>query len=266
VKALEALGHTVRDLGDVAVGTERSAQTDDVTTRHLEAVRETQVSLADAVERSLRAGAYGLIIGGDHSLAIGALAGVARSKGPGGIIWLDAHADMNTPATSPTGNIHGMSMGAALGEMRAQFGPPQFPVPLVDPARCVFIGLRDVDPGERNALRERGMTCYTMSDIDRSGMPSVIERAIAIAGNGPASTHVSLDIDIVDPATAPGTGTPVVGGITYREAHLAMEIVAESGIAHSLELVEVNPTLDDGLATARLAVELICSALGKAIL
>ena len=157
-------------------------------------------------------------------------------------------------------------MAIALGGMPEAFGPPLFPVPLVDPTRCVFVGLRDLDPGERNALRARGITCFTMSDIDRAGMAKTIERSIEIAGRGPGSLHVSLDIDVVDPMTAPGTGTPVAGGITYREAHVAMEIIAESGAANSLEVVEVNPSLDDGRSTAHVAVELIGSALGKAIL
>lgn len=265
--ALGSLGHTVRDFGDVRAGTDGGDAPDAASpAHHLDAVRQTCASLADAVEASLRSGAFPLIIGGDHSLAIGALAGVARVKGACGVIWLDAHADMNTPVTSPTGNLHGMSMAAALGEMPDSFGPPVFPSPMVDPTRCVFIGLRDLDPGERNALRERGITCFTMSDIDRSGMAKVMERAIEIAGRGPGSLHVSLDIDVVDPATAPGTGTPVAGGITYREAHVAMEIVAESGAANSLEVVEVNPSLDDGRSTASVAVELMTSALGKAIL
>jgi arginase len=265
--ALSALGHSVRDLGDVAVG-EAGADDDDGPPglRFFDQVRLTCRSVADAVEASLKADAFPLIVGGDHSLAIGALAGAARAKGPGGVIWLDAHADMNTPATSPTGNIHGMSMAAALGEMPEAFGPPDFPIPAVDSGRCVFVGLRDLDPGERNALRARGVSCFTMSDIDRAGMAKVIERAVEIAGKGPGSVHVSLDIDVVDPATAPGTGTPVAGGITYREAHVAMEIIAESRIAHSIEVVEVNPALDDGVATARVAVELMCSVLGKSIL
>jgi arginase len=265
--ALEALGHTVRDFGDVSVvpaGAEESGGPGHP--RYVVQVSAMCRFVADAVELSLASGAFPLIVGGDHSLAIGALAGAARAKGAGGVIWLDAHADMNTPATSPTGNIHGMSMAAALGEMADLFPPPGFPTPAVHPNRCVFVGLRDLDPGERSALREKGMSCFTMTDIDRTGMPKVIERAIEIAGRGPGSVHVSLDIDVLDPATAPGTGTPVAGGITYREAHVAMEIIAESGIAHSMEVVEVNPALDDGIATAGIAVELICSALGKSIL
>jgi arginase len=264
---IEALGYAVRDLGDISVG---EAADDDAggpnRPRHVAPIRAACLSVAAAVEASLNARAFPILLGGDHSLGIGALAGAARVKGPQGIVWIDAHADMNTPATSPSGNVHGMSMAAALGDLPELFGPPDFPTRSVDAGRCVFVGLRDLDPGEKRALRERGMSCFTMSDIDRMGMAKVMERAVEIASRGSESMHVSLDIDALDPITAPGTGTPVAGGLTYREAHLAMEIAAESGAAHSLEIVEVNPTIDDGVTTARLAVELICSALGKSIL
>ena len=264
---IEALGYAVRDVGDVMVGAAASEETGGRNKpRHVELIRAACAATADVVEQTLRAGGFPVVLGGDHSLAIGVLAGVARVKGPQGVIWLDAHADVNTPASSPSGNVHGMPMAAALGEMRDLFDPKLFPAPSVDAGRCVFIGLRDVDPGEKRAIRERGMTSFTMSDIDRVGMAKVMERATEIAGRGSGSVHVSLDIDALDPITAPGTGTPVAGGLTYREAHLAMEIVAETGVAHSLEVVEVNPTLDDGVATARVAMELILSALGKSIL
>lgn len=269
VGRIESLGYRVRDAGDIAApeGSAPAAGGGQVSTPHsLEQLRAADRSLADAVERSLRSDALPIVIGGDHSLAIGALAGAARVKGPQGLIWIDAHADLNTPATSPTGNLHGMPVAAALGDMRGLFDPAVFPSPSIDASRTVFVGLRDLDPGERRAIRERGMTAFTMSDIDRIGMAKVMERSIEIAARGPASVHLSFDIDALDPATAPGTGTPVPGGLTYREGHLAMEIVAESGTAHSFELVEVNPALDDGVTTARVAMELICSALGKSIL
>ncbi len=264
---IESLGYGVADMGDVPVESVATAEAGGPDKpRHVEPIRMACLALADAVERSLRAGACPIILGGDHSLAIGALAGVARVKGPRGVIWIDAHADINTPATSPSGNVHGMSIAAALGEMRDVFDPSVFPTPSVDAGRCVFIGLRDLDSGEKRAIRERGMSSFTMSDIDRVGMAKVMERALEIAGREAGSVHVSVDIDALDPVTAPGTGTPVAGGLTYREAHLAMEMVAESGVAHSLEFVEVNPALDDGVSTARIAMELICSALGKSIL
>jgi arginase len=266
---LQLLGYSVRDAGDVPVDVD-AAPSDEPggpnRPRYVSPIRNACLATADAVEQSLRAGAFPIVMGGDHSLAIGALAGIARVHGPQGVIWIDAHADINTPATSPSGNVHGMSMAVALGDVRSLFDPASFPTPSVEAARCVFIGLRDLDSGEKRAIRERGMSSFTMSDIDRIGMAKVMERATEIAGRGPGSVHVSLDIDAIDPITAPGTGTPVAGGLTYREAHLAMEMIAESSVAHSLEVVEVNPTLDDGVETARVAMELICSALGKSIL
>lgn len=263
---LESLRYQVRDAGNVVVPEGGEEPREPHRPRHLRVVRAACVAVADAVERSLRAGAFPVVVGGDHSMAIGVLAGAARALGPQGVVWIDAHADMNTPDTSPSGNIHGMSMAAALGDMPELFGPPEFPVPSADATRCVFVGLRELDAAERERLKERGLTCFTMADIDRHGMATVMERAIAIAGRGPRSAHVSLDIDTLDPSLAPGTGTPVPGGLTYREAHLAMELIAEARIAHSLEIAEVNPTLDDGTMTARVAMELICSALGKTIL
>ncbi len=263
-KNLEALKLRVRDCGNVLV----PHSDDDVPhgANHLEAVRSACAATADAVERSLRDGAFPVVLGGDHSMAIGVLAGIARHNGPKGVIWIDAHADVNTPATSPTGNIHGMSMAVALGYAEDLFPPPVFPTPSVDAGRCAFVGLRDLDAGERAFLHEHGMLCFTMTDIDRLGMAKVMERALERAARGPASVHVSVDIDSLDPALAPGTGTPVPGGLTYREAHLAMELIAESGVANSLELAEVNPILDEHNQTARVAMELICSALGKSIL
>lgn len=265
-RSLEALNYTVRDLGNVEVPESAGDGGSPGKIRNLAVVRETCLATADAVEGSLRSNAFCVVVGGDHSIAIGVLAGAARVKGPQGVIWIDAHADLNTPETSPTGNIHGMPMAVALGYAPDFFPAPAFPTPAADAARCVFIGLRDLDWGERQLLRQRGLAVFTMSDIDRMGMGKVMERAIEIAGNGPGSVHVSVDIDSLDPLTAPGTGTPVPGGLTYREAHLAMELLAESGIAHSLELAEVNPILDEGTVTARIAMELIGSALGKSIL
>jgi len=264
---LESLRYTVRDRGNIEVREPAS----DVAggagrPRHLDLVRDACAELADSVATAMRSGAFPVILGGDHSLAIGVLAGIARVKGPQGVIWIDAHADLNTPETSPTGNIHGMPMAVALGYAAKYFPPPVFPAPSVGAAHCVFVGLRDLDPGEKRLLHSRSLTAFTMSDIDRIGMGKVMERAMEIAADGPASVHVSLDIDSLDPVTAPGTGTPVPGGLSYREAHLAMELIFERGIAHSLEVAEVNPILDEGTVTARVAMELICSALGRTIL
>lgn len=264
---LEKLRLTIFDRGNVAVPeSDDSAPGGPGKPRHVRAVRTAIEHAADAVELSAREGRFPLVIGGDHSMAIGVLAGLARVQGPQGLIWIDAHADLNTPATSPTGNIHGMALAIALGDAPELFPPARFPAPSVDVSRCVFVGLRDLDPAERQALRDRGFTCFTMSDIDRHGMGDVIEEALAVACRGPRTVHVSLDIDSLDPSLAPGTGTPVPGGLTYREAHLAMEMIAQSGCANSLEVAEVNPVLDEHNRTAIIAVELICSALGKTIL
>jgi arginase len=209
--------------------------------------------LADSVEKSVKDGAFPLVLGGDHSIAIGTLAGLRRARGEApGLIWFDAHADINSPKTSPSGNVHGMPVYYAVesGDM--------------NPKRSVLIGLRDVDPGERTTIRELGISAFTMTDIDRLGMEAVVARALEIAGAGPV--HVSFDMDAIDPSEAPGVGTPVKGGITYREAHLALEEIAASGRLGSLEITEINPILDSENRTASLAVELILSALGKTIL
>jgi arginase len=264
---LEALGYTVRDCGDVDVP---ASDDNDLggpgLPHHVAAVRQTCLNTAAAVETSLRSGAFPLVLGGDHSLATGALAGAARVLGAQGLIWIDAHADMNSAASTPTGNLHGMSLASALGDAPDIFTKTEFHTPAVDPTRTAFIGLRDLDPHERRAIRDRGMIAFTMTDIDRLGMAHVMDRAIETAGRGAGTAHVSFDIDALDPTMAPGTGTPVPGGLTYREAHLAMEMLAESGVAHSMELTEVNPVLDDHDMTARIAVGLICSLLGKRII
>ncbi|MBV8667688.1 MAG: arginase [Candidatus Eremiobacteraeota bacterium] len=264
---LENLGYTVADAGDVAVPVDESEPPGGPGhPKHVPPVVAANRAIADAVEAAMRAESYPVVIGGDHSMAIGVIAGVARVKGVQGVIWIDAHADLNTPEGSPTGNLHGMSMAAALGLMSDVFPPAEFPTPAAAFDRLVFIGLRDVDPTERAVIHEHGIKCFTMTDVDRLGMGDVVEQAITIAGRGPGSVHISFDIDCLDPSFAPGTGTPVPGGITYREAHLAMELIAESGVANSLELSEVNPLLDEHDRTAAIANELICSALGKRIL
>ncbi len=264
---LEALGYAVADDGDIEVEHVNQEHVGGPGhPKNLAAIVEVSGRIADAVERAMRIGSFPVVLGGDHSMAVGVLAGIARVRGPQGVIWIDAHADLNTPATTPTGNVHGMSMAAALGEMQDVFLPTTFPTPAVAIERSVFVGLRELDPAERQMIITRNIACFTMTDIDRLGMAAVVQRAIEIAGRGPDSVHISFDIDCLDPTLAPGTGTPVPGGLTYREAHLAMELVAQSGIANSLELSEVNPLLDEHNTTARVATELICSALGKSIL
>jgi arginase len=222
--------------------------------------------MADAVEAAARAGEFPLVLGGDHSLAIGVLGGLARAAGaPGAVLWIDAHGDLNTPDTSPSGNIHGMPVAAAVGLGRAWFDTGQWPVPSLDEARVAMIGVRSLDDEEREVLRRTQIRVVTMAEIDRIGMEAAVDTALDRLRAAPW-VHVSLDMDVMDPLHAPGVGTPVPGGITYREAHLMMEMVSESGMMGSLQVVEVNPILDVQNRSAQLAVELVCSGLGKRIL
>jgi arginase len=206
-----------------------------------------------------------LVLGGDHSIAIGTLGGLARHAGPGGVLWIDAHGDLNRPGTSPSGNVHGMVLAAAMGLAGSAFEADQVTVPSVDPSRVALVGVRSLDDGERRLLQNLDATVFTMSDVDRLGIEPAITESLAKVG-GPGFVHVSLDMDSLDPDVAPGVGTPVRGGLSYREAHLAMELIAESGLMGSLEVVEVNPILDRENETAKLAVELVASALGARIL
>ncbi len=224
--------------------------------KYLPIILDVCHELSLLVERSIRDGGFPLVLGGDHSIAIGTLAGVFRARDTApGLIWIDAHGDINTPLTSPSGHVHGMPVSIALEEHHIALD------------RTVLIGLRDIDEGERNRIHDLGVRAFSMSQIDRLGMERVMDEALAIAGqNGARSVHVSFDMDGIDPREAPGTGTAVPGGLTYREAHLAMEMVAQSGVLGSLEVTETNPILDEHNRTAILAVELILSALGKTIL
>jgi arginase len=257
-EGLEALGIAqLVDHGNIAVPVPESAVAQTVkNAKYLPIILAVCDELSKIVEATIRGGGFPLVLGGDHSIAIGTLAGVyrARKRQPG-LIWIDAHGDINTPLTSPSGNVHGMPVSIALEEHHIA----------VD--RTVLVGLRDVDAGERKRIAELGVRAYSMSEIDRRGMERVMEEAIAIVGaGGPGSVHVSFDMDGIDPREAPGVGTAVPGGLTYREAHLAMEMVADAGVLGSLEVTETNPILDEHNRTAILAVELILSALGKTIL
>jgi arginase len=263
---LRAVGHEVEDRGDVAVPRADATAVGDPNAKYLEAIVAVAGEVAGAVERAARAGDLVVVLGGDHSLALGVLAGLARVHGPGAAIWLDAHADCNTPETSLTGNVHGMPLAVAFG-----WGDERFDVaggaatPWVAEARSVVIGARDLDQAERARLRASGVLVHTMTEIDRHGMEHVIRSAIERVEGAPF-VHLSLDLDVVDPQWAPGVGTPVRGGISFREAHLAVELLSEAGVVGSLQLVEVNPILDRENATGELAVELACSALGQRIL
>lgn len=262
---LVGLGYEVRDEGNVETAVAEATALRDERARFLPEIHDTCELIARRVADATARGAMPLVLGGDHSVALGTLGGLASVHGAGGVLWIDAHSDVNTPETSPSGNVHGMPLGAALGLGGPGFESDVWPLPAVDPKRVALVGTRLLDDGERRLLREAGVRVYTMSEIDRIGIERAVRESLdRIAGAG--FVHVSLDMDVLDPDVAPGVGTPVRGGLTYREAHLAMELVAESGLASSLEVVEVNPILDRENATAETAVELVASALGATIM
>jgi arginase len=262
---LQSLGFRVRDHGNVETAIPEATSVRDERARFLPEIKETCGRIAALVADSVRDGAIPLVLGGDHSVALGTLGGLAAVHGrPGGLLWIDAHADINTPETSPSGNVHGMILGAVLGLAGDAFASDAWPLPAVDARRVALLGVRQTDEGERRALTVAGVRVFTMSELDRIGVERAVREALDRVA-GPGFVHVSLDLDALDPEIAPGVGTPVRGGLTYREAHLALELVAESGIAGSLEVVEVNPILDRENTTALTAVELVASALGKTI-
>ena len=264
------LGHEVEDRGDLPVKIPETQSPGDPRLKYLGEIMEVVSGLRDTVDRALEDGATPVILGGDHSVAMGSIAGLARHfqrrKQKIGLVWFDAHADANTAETSPSGNIHGMPLAAVLG-----LGAPSLVnlagfSPMVDGARAALVGIRDVDQAERANVKASGIGAFTMRDIDERGMRTVMEQAIKRATAGTAGFHVSFDLDGMDPEHAPGVGTPAPGGLSYREAHLAMEMLADTGKVLSAELVEVNPVLDHQNVTARLGVELLTSLLGKKIL
>ena len=267
---IRGLGYDVEDLGNIAAPQAESSPAGDPHAKYLAQIGAACEVLAGEVAGALARGRMPLVLGGDHSVAIGTVGGVARHfRDQGlnvGLIWLDAHADMNTPETSPSGNIHGMPLACIVG-----MGPPALVGllgfhPKAPPRNTVIVGLRDVDQLEKPHVKDSGVRAFTMRDIDERGLRSVMEEAIALASGGTAGFHLSLDMDFVDPQNAPGVGTPVRGGATYREAHLAMEMICDSGRMTSMEVVEVNPVIDEFNRTADLAVELVTSGLGKRIL
>lgn len=267
-QALTSIGHQVEDLGDVSTPVLESLRGGDRSRRggmaYIEPILAVCTALAAKLS-SLPTGTFPLVLGGDHSIALGSVNGVARDRQTG-LIWVDAHADFNTPETSPSGNIHGMPLAALCG-----VGEPTLVRLLphgqsvVDPAHVVLVGVRSVDPGEKELLRELGVTVFTMKEVDRLGVGNIAETIAKKLGHLP-QVHVSLDADVLDPEVAPGVGTPVPGGLSYREAHLLMELLADWGKVTSLDLVEVNPILDRHNRTAELMVELAASLLGKRIL
>ena len=262
---LRGIGRTCRDFGNVETPVAEAADEGDEQARYLRPVLTTCERVAGLVMRAAEDGLIPLVLGGDHSVALGTIGGLASLYGPGGAIWIDAHGDLNTPDTTPSGNVHGMVLAAVLGLGRPAFDSSVWPLPGVDPGRVALLGVRSLDPAERDLIRELGVKAHTMSDVDRLGVERVMRESLAHVA-GPGFVHVSIDMDVVDPEVAPGVGTPVRGGLSYREAHLALELVAESGLATSLDVVEVNPIFDRQNATGQLAVELAASALGARIL
>ncbi|MGH9689179.1 MAG: arginase [Candidatus Acidiferrales bacterium] len=267
---LKQLGRQVEDIGNISVRQPEEQHYGEKNAKYLDEIAETCKGLAETVRKTLEADLLPLVLGGDHSIATGTVAGVASHFGKGskriGMIWLDAHGDMNTPDSSPSGNVHGMPLASIMG-----YGPPELTElagvkPMVEPRNVALVGVRDLDSKERRLMKETGVHAFTMRDIDERGMREVMAEALRFAGDDTAGVAVSLDMDFVDPSDAPGVGTPVRGGVTYREAHLALEMIADSRSMVSFELVEINPVIDLHNTTATLGVELVLSGLGKKIL
>jgi arginase len=267
---LVRLGIQVEDSGNIEVRVAEQFHYGEKTQMYLSEISSVCSRLAAKVFQTLEDGKLPLVLGGDHSIAAGSVAGASsfyRRRGQRiGLIWIDAHADFNTPETSPSGNVHGMPLASLLGFGPQGLGEIEGFSPKVASVNTVVIGVRSVDDTEKANVRASGMRVVTMKELDMRGMQSVMEEALSLACDGTAGFHCSFDLDVVDPRFAPGVGTPVLGGITYRESHLAMEMVHDSGSLRSLEFVEVNPVMDEENSTGLLAVELICSALGKKIL
>lgn len=267
---LTALGIPVADSGDLVAPIPETKAEGDPTKKYVREIARVCDRLYKTSLGVLEKGGLPLVLGGDHSLAAGSVAATAdflrRDGKPLGLIWVDAHGDMNTPATSTSGNVHGMPLAAILGSEPAELARIGGFSPKVLPERTVLIGIRNLDEREKERIRESGVRVCTMKDIDRNGIAKAVEEAIAIASRDTGGLHVSFDLDVCDPAIAPGVGTPVKGGLNYREAHMVMEMIADSGLLRALDLVEVNPILDDRNTTAILGAELAGSALGQKII
>ena len=266
-----ALGYTIVDKGDLPAPIPETQELRDERKKYIRDIAKVCQKVYQTAAASLDEGAMPILLGGDHSLGAGSVAAAAEwakrtRQLPIGLLWIDAHGDMNTPATSLSGNVHGMPLAALLGGEPAELARIGTFSPKVEAAHTVLVGIRNLDEREKVAVRESHVHVFTMKDIDRQGVASVIEQAVQLAGDGTAGIHVSFDMDVCDPSIAPGVGTPVKGGLDYREAHMVMEIVADSGLLTSLDLVEVNPTLDVRNMTAQLGTELALSALGMKIL
>ena len=267
---LRELGHEVVDEGDLVIKNMEELKVGDVRARYLGEIARAAKVAAGKIERIMGKGHFPLVLGGDHSISVGTVSGIAafaRAKRKKlGLLWIDAHGDINTPETSPSGNIHGMPVASLLGEGPGELTGIGSAAPKVDPRNVALVGIRSLDEGEKVRLKRHGVQVHTMSDVDRNGIHRIMKKALARVTDGTDYVHVSFDLDAVDPTVAPGVGTPVKGGLDYREAHLIMELLHDSGVMTSLEMVEVNPILDDRNASGAFAVELVQSAFGKKIL
>ncbi|MBI3404692.1 MAG: arginase [Acidobacteria bacterium] len=267
---IKQLGHTVEDIGNLIVKQAEEQHYGEKRAKYLNEIAETCKGLAEITEKSITEGFLPIILGGDHSIAIGSVAGVAshfrKQEKRIGCLWLDAHGDMNTPESSPSGNVHGMPLASIIGHGAPELTDLPGFKPMVEPRSVCIVGARDLDAKERKIIKSAGVHVFTMRDIDERGMRDVMAEAIRFASDETAGIHVSLDLDFVDPEDAPGVGTPVRGGVTYREAHLAMEMIADSESMVGLDVVEINPVIDLHNKTAQLGVELVLSGLGNKIL
>lgn len=267
---LREMGIKVVDEGDLDIKNMEEMRVGEAKARYLKEITRASQILSRKVEKIMQRECFPLVLGGDHSIAVGTISGIAsfcrKKRKKLGILWVDAHGDINTPATSPSGNIHGMPLAAVLGLAPKELTQVGGFFRKVDPANIALVGVRSLDDGERRHLRQTGVNVFTMSDIDRQGIHRVMKKALAKITRGTDYIHVSLDLDAVDPTVAPGVGTPVKGGLDYREAHLIMEVVSDANVMTSLEIVEVNPILDENNTSAEFAVELVQSAFGKKIL
>ena len=262
---LEALGHVIEDKGNIEVPIQETCTITDPKLKYLDCIIPMGRRIAGAVATSIQGGRFPVVLGGDHSLSLGSIRGAARHRNLG-VIWLDAHGDFNTPQTTPSGNIHGMPLVAlcGLGDRRLTALWDETP-PVIDPGRVAVIGARDLDPGEKDNLRNAGVLVLSMEQVDRTGIVAALEKAIDRISRDVDGIYLSMDLDALDPREAPGVGTPVPGGLTYREAHLVCEVIAESKKLIGMDVVEVNPILDERNRTAQLAVEFACSALGSRV-
>lgn len=267
---LREMGNKVVDTGDIDIKNMEELRVGDMKARYLREISRASKILCDKIDRVMSKSSFPLILGGDHSIAIGTVSGISayakRKRKKVGVLWVDAHGDMNTPATSPTGNIHGMPLAALLGLGPRELTNVGGARRKVDPRHVALVGVRSLDEGEKRHLKKIGALVFTMADIDRQGIHRVMKKALSHVADGTGFVHVSFDLDAVDPTVAPGVGTPVKGGLDYREAHLIMELISDAGVMTSLELVEINPILDERNRSAEFAVELVQSGFGKSIL